>query len=477
MLVSPESPFFPGIRRSGLVMRLTRQPSAGSGCRSVTSAPGFLLRTLIAALWGLLLPVGAAEVQELKFNATREIYQAKRDQIVKEHEGQISSLLDKYRKALAGLKDQARKQGDLQTVLEVDKEIERLDKEKAPPAGAALSAVEGLREKQAICASTARDAELAKSRKIVDLAGEYTNHLEQEKKRLTIEGRFDVAKAHADEIERVTRGETESAATRVVQDENKEVAGPAGGPDDPNTTGMTDCIIHQVYPPPPINDVAMKPQSLLGTRLGGRISQIIASARIGTINNMEVTRSSYSRTESGKIGMILRLELKTHPSLQEIRDVWVLVQYFGTDAGARGIIKPRQIGAEPVRLAALSPKSVTIDFPAIEIEKHEYRSRDGGYSSKSGQDYHGLMVTVFGNDNAIIYQAVTHTTLQDHGESALAEVKLAQGRIDLRAARSAYERARDAYQTAADGDGREDLLRRYYESRSRYQELKRRLGL
>ena len=475
MLVSPESPFFSAAKRSGLVLRLTHPPSAGSGCRSVISAPGFLLRTLIAALWGLLLPLGAAEVQELKFNATREIYQAKRDQIVKEHEGQISSLLDKYRKALAGLKDQARKQGDLQTVLEVDKEIQRLDKEKAPPAGAAFSAVEGLREKQAICASSARDAELAKSRKIVDLAGEYTNHLEQEKKRLTIEGRFDVAKNHADEIERVTRGETESAATRVVQGENKEVAGPAGGPDDPDTTGMTDCIIHKDAPPP-INDVAMKPQSLLGTRLGGRISQIIASARIGTINNMAVTRSSYSRTESGKIGMILRLELKTHPSLREIRDVWVLVQYFGTDAGARGIIKPRQIGAEPVRLAALSPKSVTIDFPAIEIEKHEYRSRDGGYSSKSGQDYHGLMVTVFGNDNAIIYQAVTHTTLQDHGESALAEVKLAQGRIDLRTARSAYERARDAYQSAADGDGREDLLRRYHEARSRYEDLKRRLG-
>ena len=434
-------------------------------------------RALVATLWGLVASVAVAEESQWKLNSSREIYQGQLDQIDKEHGEQISSLLAKYRNALVGLKGIAQKQGDLQGVLDANTELERLDADKTPPTEAAFSSQEKLREKQTICAHTAREAELAKSRKIVEVVDEYRKHLEEEKKRLTIAGKFDAAKSYADEIERVKGGERESAAALMVKSAAKADAGPSAPPNAPTQTAASGCKIHETAPPP-IEGANLKPLALQGTRFAGRISQVIATAQLGAIDNMvaERRRSDYthSKTESGEIQLILRLALRTQTRDQMIQSPLVLVQYFAKDVAARGIVKPKQIDAHPVWLPAVSGKEMSIDFPSVGVEKYEYRSYSSNYTSKSGHEFLGLMVTVFGKDQDVVYQAVTHHSLMDLGESALAESKLAKGRSEVMVARSEFERARDAYNAGMGGDNRDELLRRYHEARMRYDELRRR---
>ena len=433
---------------------------------------------LLAALFAV-----AAEA-EWKLDSLRKIYQGKLDQLDAEHDKTIAGLLDKYRNALGGLQERSQKEGDLRGVLETRKELERLDSQKTPPAVDALASHAKLRDIQAICAKAADKEGLSTARKIVALCEEYTGHLNEETKRLTIAGDFDGAKAYADEIRRIAGREKEKSAAGLVKAAGGSEAVAAGGPAAVAAKGDTGCKIHTGANPPPIEGVDMKSVSQLGTRMGGRISQVAVDALIGARDKPEEERrrSDYSRTkiESGEIDTLLRLKLKTQGRNKVIHEPLVLVQYFATELAARGIVKPVHIDTEPVRLTALTDEEITIDFPAITLRKHESRSRvdySGTYTSKSGREFHGLMITIFNKDYEIIHQTVTHNSLQDSGELAVAQAKTAESKIHLNIARRAYEMARDAYYTADSEDPkRSELYKIYYDKRTRYFALRKRAG-
>ncbi len=432
----------------------------------------------------LIVSLAAGAEAEWKLDSLRKIYQGKLDQLDTEHDKTVATLLAKYRNALGGLQERSQKEGDLRGVLETRKELERLESQKTPPAGDALASHAKLRDIQAICAKAADKEELSTSRKIVALAAEFTGHLDEEKKRLTIAGDFDGAKAYADEIRRIAGREKEQAAARLVKAAGGPGAVATGSPAAIAAKGTTGCKIHIGPNPPSIDGVEMKQTSLLGTRLGGRISQVAVEALIGARDKTEEQRrrSDYSRTkiESGEIDTLLRLTLRTQGRNKVIQEPLVLVQYFATELAARGIVKPQHIDTEPVRLTALTDEGITIDFPAITLRKHESRYRadySGTSVSKSGREFHGLMITIFNKDYEIIHQTVTHNSLQDSGELAVAEARTAESKIDLNTARRAYELARDAYYAADSEDPkRSDLYRVYEEKRIRYFALRKRAG-
>jgi hypothetical protein len=263
-----------------------------------------------------------------------------------------------------------------------------------------------------------------------------------------------------------------------------EVRKPADkGPATNVATDNGDCKIHNGPNPPPIEGVKLERQSMTGTRMGGRISQIDVTAELGTMDRMvkENNRSDYSRTrsESGKIDIVLRLSLKARNGSPEVANPLVLVQYFGTDAAARGIVKPKQMESVPVRLPMIAGNSVTIDFPHISVEKSESRYRSDWsrtYTEKSGMDYRGFMVTVFDKDHQVIHQTVSHISLVESGDSAIAESKLAEKNYPVNVARRAYEQARDTYFASKEGDADRVLLeQRYNAARDQYYAIRARM--
>jgi hypothetical protein len=145
------------------------------------------------------------------------------------------------------------------------------------------------------------------------MAKEYTTHLEEEKKRLTIAGDFEGARAYADEIDRISKREEEQAAIRLVT--AVDVRKPSNGGTNATAATVTgDCRIHNGPNPPPVEGVEMERQSMMGPRMGGRISKIDVNAEFGVRNNTveEQSHSVYSRTKTESGADYPALQQKFH---------------------------------------------------------------------------------------------------------------------------------------------------------------------
>ena len=446
-------------------------------------------KTLLAVMFscGISAAVGADDqaAPQDRLEAQRDYYTRSLEGIDKQHAETVGALLAKYRVALEALRAERQKEGDLPGVLASKAELERLDKDGTPPGPANVSDRPKLQKLQTISINASGALEKETNQSILELVTNYVARLEAEKKRLTIAGQIDAAKAYNEEIVRVTNGAREQAVAKLVKSGPPDkTAGPAdNGPADttarPVAAGKSECRVFTGANPPPVPNLAMKRQDLYGTRLGGRISGISASAELGTKENIDTRRntSEYSRskTESGTMEHTLRLTLSTQGKDKRVADATLLVQYFGTEAGARGTVDPKEVGLKRVALKEISNQKVTIDFPAVSLEKYDYRSRSSyssTYRSESGQEFYGVMVTVFDGNQEIIYQAVTRQTMVDFGELATSAVKRAGRQSEIDAARAAYMTARDEYHAAGDDD-REKRRQAYERLRDRYQGLLR----
>lgn len=439
----------------------------------------FMIKTLIALTISCGMSAFAADDQAAllgRLEVQRDYYTRSLGDIDQQHAKSVAALLAKYRAALDGLRAELQKAGDLPGLLASKAELERLDKDGTPPGAGNLSELAKLRKLQTISIDSSGTLEKETNRKIHDLVTDYVAGLEAEKKRLTIAGQIEAAKAYDAQIAKVTNGSREQAVARFVNGTAPaETPKPTEGNRaetgvSPNATGMTECRVFTAANPPPALDLEMKRQDLYGTRLGGKISGINATAELGTRADMETRRSTSSKTESGTLDNILRLTLSTQGPVQ---DVTVLVQYFGTDAGARGMVAPKEVDMETVKLKEISNNKVTIDFPAVSLRRYVYRYRSSSYShkSESGQEFHGLMVSILDSKREIIYQTVTRQSMADLGELVWPAVKKASRQADIDELKAVYLRARDEYLSSTGSPDREKRRQAYEEARIRYHGL------
>ena len=443
----------------------------------LAALPAFLIAASV-----FLAPASRADDGARQMDAARLVYRGKMEQANKDYTEGIESLMGKYTKALKDLQGRLQKSGDLQGVLQVNEELERLSIGSAPPEEGAFAEHAKLLDLQKTCTKAAANLELAKSRKIVAAVGEYTTHLEAEKKRLTIAGDFEAAKTYAAEVERIKKSAEELAAAKHLQESRKQTASTQSKKPTSAATkavGYTRCKIYPGRGAPAIKEVEFEDQSLVGTRQVGSLTEVSASATLGNRSNMTESerRSSYSssKTSSGEVEVIARVTLKTRSPEAAIANPLVLVQYFGADVGARGLKKPEQIAAEPVRLNALTDKEVTIEFPPVSLRKYEYRYRSSysRHTSKSGKEFYGIMVTIFDENKKVVYQSVNNSSLRDHGDLATGAAATAEKSADVDSARRAYEEARDAYHDSLrTGENREQRMREYHEARDHYYKVR-----
>jgi len=108
-----------------------------------------------------------------------------------------------------------------------------------------------------------------------------------------------------------------------------------------------------------------------------------------------------------------------------------------------------------------------VDLPPVSLyqSSYKYRSSYGSiYSSESGNEFYGLIVTVFDGDDQLIYQGVSVAGLKD---SALAEKPEDNGSLkaDYEAKELRYYALRDALNRDYDN---EELSRAYSEARDAY---------
>ncbi len=417
-----------------------------------------------------------------RLKSQQDYYTRSLADIDKQHATSVAALLSKYRAAVDGLRAENQKVGELPGVIACKEEMDRLDKEGTPPGSDKLSKLPKLLKLQTIAVGASGTLEKETNKNILDLITNYVATLEGEKKRLTIAGQIEEAKAYDAEIGRVTNGARELAVARLVKeaatvDSPKPTdADPTKPGEVPLVSGGSECRIHTGPGPAPDPGVELKRQDLYGTRLGGKISRITTTAELGTEDGMETRKDSdgRSRTESGTLGNILRLTLGTQVKGESFKDAMVVVQYYGVDLGARGKVEPKEVDMESVMLKEISNQKVTIDFPAVSLRKYVYRYRSSygsSHKSESGQEFHALMITIFDSKREIVYQTVSKQTMVEAGESVWAAVKKASQQSGVEAAKAAYNLARDEYFKAPGAEDREKRRQAYEEAREAYNKL------
>lgn len=397
-------------------------------------------RTTFLALFlcsGMSVAAGDEQnVPQTRLQVQKDYYTRSMADVDRQHDKSAASLLTKYRTALTALRTECQKAGDLQGLLACKTELERLEKDGTAPQSDNLSENPKLRKLQTISIETSATLEKETNQSILDLYNNYVTVLEAEKKRLTIAGQIETAKAYDAEITRVKNGTKEQAAANLAKNTGTEESvqtktdGPTDKPSKPFHEGKAECKIHTETAPAP--GLEMKRQDLFGTRLGGRILKINAIAELGTKENLETRKNSseYSRskTESGTLDNVLRLTLATQEKGETIQGITVLIQYFGTEAGARGKVDPKEVDVESVKLPKISNQKLILDFPAVSLRRYVYRYRSSfssSHKSESGQEFYGLMVTILNDKREILYQAVTKQTLIDSGDSVWAAFRKA----------------------------------------------------
>lgn len=122
-----------------------------------------------------------------------------------------------YRDELKRVEQKQREGGNLEGVLAIRKEIERFDKEKQLP-DESLSEIAGLKELQLKWRKMPAVIEIERNRRIVALSQSYRANLEEAKKKLTMQGKLELAIEAKNEIDRVRTSAPVTAAEFVLAD-------------------------------------------------------------------------------------------------------------------------------------------------------------------------------------------------------------------------------------------------------------------
>ncbi|OVE75860.1 hypothetical protein BVX97_03375 [bacterium E08(2017)] len=392
------------------------------------------------------------------------VYDKSLEEINQEDFAQKLQLNQTYAKSLKTLCDKKQKAGDLDGWRIAKEEFDKFeaDNKVTDDALSSNSEIKALQQSYIHSRGTAKKA---KNAKIVELTDKYCKHLSSKVQGCTKAGKMQEAIAYDAELKRVKDSSTykdaqlviaaslkptapkveePDAVAAIAPPEKKEISAPTGFniyKKSDRRTGMAKGITY-------------KPLGLRPTGRTGLRAPILVKAEM----SKDSTRSShnvyYSDVKTSNTRAI-RLRLRAARLEETHNDLLVLIQYFSRTV-SRSDVNPVDNHAIPI--AYLDKQELVVECPPLSFSKNR-----SDYYGKSGSEFYGILVSVFGPDKkTLLYQGMSASGLNDFSSSAsnASESHLSKQRVG--ALRSAYEQARE--QNAAGGM----LYEEYYKHQQAY---------
>ena len=431
-----------------------------------------VLWPITITLTAVALAASADEVAPL-----RAIYEQHLEAIQAEHKEQSGAWPAQYRQALLRLQARFQQGGSLDGWSTAKKELERFDAEGDIPRTPPAALPEPIRVLQSQFADLTRKSSIETSLRVIDLSEKYADRLVALKRELTRKGAMEDALTVDAEIKRVrssapvssaefevaayeaeqARLAAEEAAREAPPDEEPrpqgDPSGPAAGAPDLDSTSGGVTVFEPGETPPRERGLLFKRSSLHTTDHCPLVRPVSLSVATCTQRDVSSSTDAYysSSTTSKSSSIIHRARVSVRASVRdtELQDLLLTVQFFAKDASrSAGKIEPMLVSVKRACIPTLSNQSVHIDFPPVSVSNSSYSyysSYSSSSSSRSGREFYGLIVSVFGPDGQMLYQAATVSHLKATARAAVPRLSREDLRRRYEALRDEYNRARDAH--------------------------------
>lgn len=331
-----------------------------------------------------------------------------------------------YLDALQSFVRQAQTTGDLENLLHTKKELARFERIPALTPRTTAGIRGGFRPLAERYLASYGDIALSHSQSIKSLFESYDKSLERLESRLTTAGSLDAAvdvrnaRKRGVDNEAVRRAQFEMAAAGVVMP-----AAPSAivSPDREDAAAVRPL-------PPRTDEMAPQPQHLVvhGVsiyRSGSAEREDGVTFRRLTLNrtprapaksswgvSAQMANADRAIPSSGyktKVyGRRLRVSFKASLTMGGEQDVMVVTQYFHKPAMNKGTVAPRLALTRRTPLSFSAGDSVLLDYPLFEA----WSARVSG-GRTYGEEFYGVVVSVFDSDKTLIYQSASARGLYD----------------------------------------------------------------
>jgi len=174
-----------------------------------------------------------------------------------------------------------------------------------------------------------------------------------------------------------------------------------------------------------------------------------------SVTAWEGSRSENSRNDSSiyydariqSETCFLRLMLRPRRSGVVLKNLYVVAEYFVqpvSSSSGSGRVQARKAASRTIPLAQLTKQEQYIDVAPIRVGVSTL-NYGSDYSSKSGDRYYGVIVTVYSDKGELLCQVANRPQLRDSASAQSPDFELSRAVEVAERARERYEAARDAY--------------------------------
>lgn len=364
-----------------------------------------------------------AATNEFDLNVVSEKYSDTWRQIESRREERLSALKTQYLAALDNLYQNAISKGDLDGVIAVKSEKDRILTDVSPTDAERAALPEELRTSRSSYDQNSARVIKEQGDQFRQLYNKYKKMLESQEKKLTVQGRVDDALAVRSEKERMmddlpaVTSERPSAPPPAVP--ATLVAA---------TTSAAPTSSYTFYKPgmePAVSQKDMQKMQTFSASPQSRAAGMVYTLDIGVITSkgkLETSKNTttgwYTKTESGTVFHKPRIWI-TGRNKSIGAGSKLVIEYFSSNIETSGRQKEC---VEIIVLPTIAQgKTVIVDGKGIGLYKYEYEQNWGGGVSKSkrGREFDGLIVSIYGQDGSALFQQMTSQTLDKEASPSL----------------------------------------------------------
>lgn len=396
------------------------------------------------ALWGVtaaLLLAGASGLtanaanQPDDISALKASYEKCFEKVDIAHSAKIETWRQEYRRVLLALKEQTQAAAQLDAVIAVREEMDRLERDGDLTEDDVLSEPQALVELQTVYLSALAKIGFEKSETTLALWNKYDGWLESQERKLTREGKIDAALALRKERQRarndsrITAAKFNVTAHEVERQESEEGSPPAidmeasSPPDLQPSEPLRDLprgvTLHTGSKPPrsPVESL-FKPLSLNRTGHSPLGKGLSVSPEMARDNETKREGGRHHKIERIRDQWYLRIALKMMPAHDVLEQATLVVQYFSKDATARGRIDPILKSIKRVPLQKVDTSTTCVVFPPVETAFRKEKIGRNPWRD-TGSELYGVLISIYNADGSLAFQGASVRGLNDEASATL----------------------------------------------------------
>ncbi|NLB56509.1 MAG: hypothetical protein GX811_12260 [Lentisphaerae bacterium] len=411
--------------------------------------------------------------------SAQKIYRTNLSKIQTEYKTEDQAIRKYYSDTLAQLLVKKENISDLDGWAAVKKELDRFENSSDIPETALVQSPESLKNLQTSCISKLFELSLAKEEKYRTLKDKYLAHLESLQTSLINERKMQIALEVKKEIDLISSDSYDPfAGTQQQPDSASEQQS-----ESVQDTDESFIIYSGGEVPADLLGDRFKRQSVKLTEHGRRLTSILCDLFRDSSSEEETSKSQFYNTSTvttgGSTTHCIRLALKTRNLQEIIQSPMVVIQYFARDISAGQIkkITPEQFDVQHIKLSRIEGQPTYIDLPETSTYKRQLQFRSNyGHSAthRAGKRYYGVIVSVFGDDNTLIYQCSTEESLARPATAEMPEESRESHIARLRNRMDTAQRVmQNARQTMNKAKGDPKLRKEFFDAQNEYERARR----